>query len=81
MTLDGRFWRFWTATLLANLGDGIGMAAFPLLAALKSVGFTGPTEIFMHPTPRGIPIMPTLAESTAEILRAKQHLDSIVAKL
>ena len=33
MTLDGRFWRFWTATLLANLGDGIGMAAFPLLAA------------------------------------------------
>lgn len=33
MTLGGRFWRFWTATLLANLGDGIGMAAFPLLAA------------------------------------------------
>jgi MFS family permease len=31
--LDGRFWQFWTATLLANLGDGIGMAAFPLLAA------------------------------------------------
>lgn len=33
MRFDGRFWRFWTATLLANLGDGIGMAAFPLLAA------------------------------------------------
>jgi MFS family permease len=31
--LGGRFWQFWTATLLANLGDGIGMAAFPLLAA------------------------------------------------
>lgn len=53
----------------------------PLLTALKAVNFTGPTEIFMHPTPRGIPIMPTLAESTAEIVRAKQHLDSIVATL
>ena len=53
----------------------------PLLAALKATKFTGPTEIFMHPTPRGIPIMPTLAESTAEIIRAKQHLDAIVATL
>lgn len=53
----------------------------PLLTALKAVNFTGPTEIFMHPTPRGIPILPTLAESTAEIVRAKQHLDSIVATL
>lgn len=53
----------------------------PLLQALKDVKFTGPTEIFMHPTPRGIPIMPTLAESTAEIVRGKNHLDAIVASL
>ncbi len=53
----------------------------PLLAALKATKFTGPTEIFMHPTPRGIPIMPTLAESTTEIIRAKQHLDAIVTTL
>jgi len=50
----------------------------PLLQALKDVNFTGPTEVFMHPTPRGIPIMPTLAESTAEIVRAKEHLDSLI---
>ncbi|MCA1962785.1 MAG: sugar phosphate isomerase/epimerase [Prosthecobacter sp.] len=50
----------------------------PLLSALKAVNFTGPTEIFMHPTPRGIPIMPTAAESTAEIIRAKNHLDSLL---
>ena len=50
----------------------------PLLDALKSVNFTGPTEIFMHPTPRGIPILPTAAETTAEIVRAKQHLDKLV---
>ena len=53
----------------------------PLLLALKETKFTGPTEIFMHPTPRGIPIMPTVAESTAEIVRAKNHLDAIVASL
>ncbi len=50
----------------------------PLLAALKATKFTGPTEIFMHPTPRGIPIMPTAAETTAEIVRAKDHLESLL---
>jgi sugar phosphate isomerase/epimerase len=50
----------------------------PLLDALKAVNFTGPTEVFMHPTPRGIPILPTAAETTAEIVRAKEHLDKLV---
>lgn len=53
----------------------------PLLQALKAVNFTGPTEVFMHPTPRGIPIMPTLRESTAEIVKAKAHLDALVSTL
>lgn len=48
----------------------------PLLTALKQINFTGPTEIFMHPTPRGIPILPTAAEVTAEIIHAKQALES-----
>lgn len=51
----------------------------PLLQALKAIHFTGPTEIFMHPTPRGIPILPTAAETTAEIVRAKQHLASLIS--
>lgn len=50
----------------------------PLLGALQSIHFTGPTEIFMHPTPRGIPILPTAAETTAEIIRAKNHLESLL---
>lgn len=50
----------------------------PLISALKEINFTGPTEIFMHPTPRGIPILPTAAETTAEIIRAKKHLDSLI---
>lgn len=33
MKLGGQFWRFWIATALANVGDGIRLAAFPLLAA------------------------------------------------
>lgn len=33
MALGTSFWRFWAATVLADLGDGIRLAAFPLLAA------------------------------------------------
>ena len=47
----------------------------PLLKALKEINYTGFTEIFMHPTPRGIPILPTAAEVTAEIVRARAYLD------
>jgi MFS family permease len=32
-SLGRAFWRFWSATVLANIGDGIRLAAFPLLAA------------------------------------------------
>ncbi|SCL45852.1 Fucose permease [Micromonospora citrea] len=35
-TLGRPFWTFWTAAALANLGDGIRVAAFPLLAAALS---------------------------------------------
>lgn len=31
-TLGRPFWRFWSAAALANIGDGIRVAAFPLLA-------------------------------------------------
>jgi sugar phosphate isomerase/epimerase len=50
----------------------------PLFAALGKIGFTGPTEIFMHHTPRGIPILPTAPEVTAEINRSRAYLDALV---
>lgn len=50
----------------------------PLLAALREIAFTGPVEIFMHPFPRGIPILPTAAESTAELNRARAHLEGLL---
>jgi len=53
----------------------------PLLRALKKIRYTGWTEIFMHPVPRGIPILPTAAETTREINRARDYLDRCLAGL
>ncbi len=47
----------------------------PILAALAKIAYPGWTEIFMHPTPRGIPILDTTAEVTAEITRARKYLE------
>jgi sugar phosphate isomerase/epimerase len=49
----------------------------PLVAALRKIGYGGWTEIFMHPTPRGIPILATTAEVTAEIHQARKYLDGL----
>lgn len=48
----------------------------PILAALKSIQYRGLTEIFMHPVPRGIPILPTAKEVTKEINLARTYLES-----
>jgi sugar phosphate isomerase/epimerase len=52
----------------------------PLVAALKEINYAGWTEIFMHPVPRGIPILETTAEVTNEINRARAYLEKIAAK-
>lgn len=60
---------------------GVGPLDFkPMLAALKRIRFAGPTSIFMHPTPRGSPIHPTVAETTAELNRAGAYLESELAR-
>jgi sugar phosphate isomerase/epimerase len=46
----------------------------PLVAALADIKFTGWTEIFMHPVPRGIPILETVPQVTQEINRSRQYL-------
>lgn len=53
----------------------------PILAALKKVNFNGWTEIFMHPTPRGIPIRKTADLVTAEINRSRAYLDDLLSKV
>ncbi len=52
----------------------------PLLATLKEIRYQGWTEIFMHPFPRGIPILETTDEVTREINRARGHLESLLKK-
>jgi len=49
----------------------------PLVAALRKIDYRGWTEIFMHPVPRGIPILPTTAEVTAEINRSRRYLEKV----
>ena len=48
-----------------------------ILSALKKINYTGWTEIFMHPVPRGIPILDTAADVTDEINRARHYLDQL----
>lgn len=53
----------------------------PILAALKQIRFSGWTEIFMHPVPRGIPIHETAAEVTAEINRSRNYLTHCLERI
>ena len=53
----------------------------PLLAALKEIDYQGRTEIFMHPVPRGIPILDTTDAVTAEINAARDYLSGCLRKI
>ena len=50
----------------------------PLLSALRDVKYSGWTEIFMHPVPRGIPILESTEAVTAEINRSRAYLEKIL---
>lgn len=51
----------------------------PLMAALREIRYAGWTEIFMHPVPRGIPILDSTNDVTAEINRARKYLSTCLA--
>jgi len=53
----------------------------PLLKALADIRYQGWTEVFMHPVPRGIPILETAAEVTAEIVRSGDYLQGCLSEL
>lgn len=53
----------------------------PLLASLKRINFAGWTEVFMHPVPRGIPILETGDLVTKEINQARDYLERQLASL
>ena len=56
-------------------GFGGGLDYRPVIKALADIRYTGLVEIFMHPTPRGIPILPTVAEITAAINCSRDYIE------
>ena len=52
----------------------------PIVAALRKINYGGWTEVFMHPVPRGIPILPTAEEVTVHINQARDYLDECLSK-
>lgn len=52
----------------------------PILQAMKEIQFSGLAEIFMHPTPRGVPILPSAAEITTVISESRTYLDQCLTK-
>lgn len=53
----------------------------PLVAALRDINYRGWTEIFMHPVPRGIPILDSTAAVTAEINHSREYLAQCLRNL
>lgn len=51
----------------------------PLLKALAEIDYTGWTEIFMHPVPRGIPILEPTSAVTDAINESRHYLEQQLA--
>ena len=60
-------------------GYGGGLDYRLIVAALRDIQFTGLAEIFMHPVPRGIPILPTVPEITAAINKSRSYIEECLA--
>jgi len=56
-------------------GFGGGLDYRPIVKALREIQYAGYVEIFMHPTPRGIPILPTVPEITAAINKSREYIE------
>ena len=52
----------------------------PIVGALKKINFSGRVEIFMHPVPRGVPILETTGKVTAEINRSRAYLEKCLSQ-
>ncbi|MCH2178064.1 MAG: sugar phosphate isomerase/epimerase [Mariniblastus sp.] len=53
----------------------------PILKALRKINYSGWTEIFMHPVPRGISILESAKQVTGEINRSRGYLDKHLSHL
>ncbi len=53
----------------------------PVLAAMKKIDYRGWTEVFMHPVPRGIPILEPTAKVTEAINKSREYLAACLKKV
>lgn len=54
---------------------GVGELDFgPLMQALRTIGYSGAVQVFMHPFPRGIPILETTEAVSDAINRSREYL-------
>ncbi|MEP6667980.1 MAG: TIM barrel protein [Chthoniobacter sp.] len=47
-----------------------------VVEALRGIRFAGVVSCFMHPTPRGVPILPTTAEVTAAVNKSRAYVEN-----
>ena len=64
--------------LLQLPGYGGGLDYRPLVASLRKIDYRGWMEIFMHPFPRGVPILPTAGEITAAVNKSRAYLEDCI---
>ncbi|MFO1096387.1 MAG: sugar phosphate isomerase/epimerase [Planctomycetaceae bacterium] len=59
---------------------GYGKLDFaPLMAALRRNKYAGAVQVFMHPVPRGVPILETTAAVSAAVNRGRAYLQRVLA--
>lgn len=47
-----------------------------VVKALRDIRFAGVVSLFMHPTPRGVPILPTTEEVTAAVNKSRAYVEN-----
>lgn len=61
---------------------GVGPLDFgPLMRALRKNKYAGAVQVFMHPFPRGIPILDTTADVSAAVNKSREYLARVAGEL
>jgi sugar phosphate isomerase/epimerase len=62
-------------------GFGGALDYHPVLKAMRDIRFAGVVSLFMHPTPRGVPILPTTAEVTAAVNKSRAFVEGCLKEI
>lgn len=62
-------------------GFGGSLDYHAVLKAMCDIRFAGVVSLFMHPTPRGVPILPTAGEVTAAVNKSRAYVEGILKEI